>query len=228
MPQYRPCVPYFHYAIIKLFYNFEARFRKRYHATTNNPHFTFLAKLMQRWSNVVITQRRKEVGNLTLRLQGYSMLPSQNPCYTAGWIYYPTLRQYWYNAIILIQCNIDTMRQYWYVVSTVCGRCEFDIAISILQQRCQDYIHSTMWVKLTTWRWDNVGATCRFDIVASTKPQQCALATQRCDVTATLSQRCVFAEILKSVTKYLRTTLVFTWNRARWEKFDFYFSRAFC
>lgn len=130
---------------------------------------------------------------MTLRLQGYSMLPSQNPCYTAGWIYYPTLRQYWYNAIILIQCNIDTMRPYWYVVSTVCGRCEFDIAISILQQRCQDYIHSTMWVKLTTWRWGNVGATCRFDIVASTKPQQCALATQRCDVTATLSQRCVFA-----------------------------------
>ena len=33
---------------------------------------------------------------------------------------------------------------------------------------------------------------------------------------------------LQSVTKYLRLTLVFTWNSALWEKFNFYFSRVFC
>ena len=37
----------------------------------------------------------------------------------------------------------------------------------------------------------------------------------------------LYQSLPQSVTKYLRLTLVFTWNRALKEKFNFYFSRVF-
>lgn len=48
-----------------LFYNYVVKFSKCCHTIMNNPHLTFLAKLMQRWYNLFNIEKR----NLMLRFQ---------------------------------------------------------------------------------------------------------------------------------------------------------------
>ena len=56
---YRVCIPAKYDVFVKHFYNFEERLRKCYHVTMNCLHFRFVAKLTQRWRNVIIPMSRK-------------------------------------------------------------------------------------------------------------------------------------------------------------------------
>ena len=59
MTQYRVCIPAKYDVFVKHFYNFEKRLRKCYHVTMNCLHLRFVAKLTQRWCNVMIPMSRK-------------------------------------------------------------------------------------------------------------------------------------------------------------------------
>ena len=70
MSQYQPCIRDELNFVIKLFHDFEGMLWKCYHVTINSPYFTFFARLMQRWCNVVVpTSRRRcefDIAVLTL------------------------------------------------------------------------------------------------------------------------------------------------------------------
>ena len=46
---YQPCIPDKCHVVINFFYNSEAKLKKCYHTTMNNPHLTLFTKVPQRW-----------------------------------------------------------------------------------------------------------------------------------------------------------------------------------
>ena len=129
MSQYQSCVPEKCIVVIDLFYNFEAKLRKCYHATMNNPHLTFFAKLTQPWFNVIIlTSRRCCKFDFSV------------------WTLHPTfsLQHRWH---ILIEAKLPQRCKLDIVVSTLWRR------------RFEYNIHSILWVEPTIQRWSKVGPT---------------------------------------------------------------------
>ena len=181
MSQYRPWIRDKCYVVIKLFHNFEARLCVCYYITMNNPHLPFFAKLARRCWNVAISKSRRRY---EFDIAG------------------TTLYRSWH-------CNIDDMMWGEFiskVKTTLAQRCDLtsqyrrceDVVILTSQfqsckKRCQYTINSTPWVKPTNID-ETLEERCNFDVVTSTSLQCCALVVRFCDLTTTLSQRCVFAE----------------------------------
>ena len=97
-------------------------------------------------------------------------------------IYYPTLRQRWYNFF-----NVT----WWY-------QCREDVVnLTSHAHRLSNVVSATFIVQRGLNLLSNVETTleqrCNFDVVASTSLQRCLLVKRCCDLITILSQRCVFA-----------------------------------
>ena len=131
MSQYRPCRPRkLHVVISFFFYNFEANLWKYYHATKDNSHLTFLAKMTQHGRNVVI---------LTFQ-----------SCIDVA---ITTSVMYWkVNLLSITEATLLQRNKFDLVVSTLWRRHGFDVMISRLQQCCEYNRHSVSWVEPTFWQ----------------------------------------------------------------------------
>ena len=168
-----------------LLLNFFTTLRQGCAYATILPWIIHICRSSQSWHNVVEMVRyrsREDVINLTLRVPR---------CIKAG------------VATFIIWCEVNLLSK---VKTTLAQRCDLtsqyrrweDVVILTSQfqsykKRCQYTINSTPWVKPTNIE-ETLEQRYNFDVVTSTSLQCCALAVRCCDLTTTLSQRCLFAE----------------------------------
>lgn len=116
--------------LLVFFYNFEANLWKYYHATKDNSHLTFLAKMTQHGSNVVILTFQSCI----------------DVAITTSVIYWKV------NLLSIIEVTLLQHNKFDLVVSTLWRRHGFDVMISRLQQCCEYNRHSVSWVEPTFWQ----------------------------------------------------------------------------
>ena len=120
----------FMWLLVFFFYNFEPNLWKCYHATKDNSHLTFLAKMTQHGRNVVILTFQSCI----------------DVAITTSVIYWKV------NLLSITEATLLQRNKFDLVVSTLWRRHGFDVMISRLQQCCEYNRHSVSWVEPTFWQ----------------------------------------------------------------------------